>query len=100
MDEFIIKVRNKNFNFKKNNNGYYEITPFDEDIEIEELSNALIQEKGYYISGFGSYNPQPIKEMDEYGEIIHPFNIIEKCFFALIKPSRKNINNSDFKIKE
>ena len=88
MEKFTITVDRKIFTFEKTEYGYYKVTPFDKDTTVKILSDALIDEKKYFISGFGSYNPIPIKELNKDDEKIYPFNIQERCFFALIEPSK------------
>ncbi len=93
MDKFSIFINGKEFKFEKFSNKYYEITPFDEKLAYEDLSNALIKQKKYYIASIGKYNPIQIKEPNEYGEVIKPFKLINNCFIALIEPSK----NKNFK---
>ncbi len=88
MDNFSIDVKGQQFDFKKTKYGFYEVTPFVEGIGVEDLGNALLEQKGFYIAGFGQFNPIPVSE--ESGEEIIPFNVKNKCYFALIKESRNH----------
>ena len=90
MEKFTIVLNNQNFEFVKNEYGYYIVTPFDENIKVDDLSNALIKQKGYYISGFGEYNPQPVTKLEKDEINVIPFNIKEKCYFIQIKKSQGN----------
>lgn len=89
MDNFKITLNDQEFSFKKNEYNFYEVTPFDEAININDLSTALLQQKNHYIEAFGVYNPIPVsvKSKDDDEDEIIPFNIKNKCFFALIKKS-------------
>lgn len=88
MEKFTIILDNQNFEFVKSEHNYYIITPFCEEIEVEDLSNALIKQKGYYISCFGQYSPQKVTILEDDETNVIPFNVKEKCFFAQIKKSQ------------
>lgn len=90
MEEFTIILNGEIFKFKKNKHNFYKVTPFDENISVNDLSNALIEQKGYYISFLDSYNPQPVKDIEEDGNVVIPFDIKEKYFFVQIKKSQGN----------
>lgn len=90
MEEFTIVLNDKIFKFIKNQYNFYEVTPYDENINVSDLSNALIEQKGYYISNLEPYNPQPVKDIENDGNIVIPFCIKEKCFFAQIEKSKSN----------
>ena len=89
MENFTIVVNGQTFNFKKNQYGYYEVTPFDESVSIENLSNALIEQRGYYIASCGEYNPIPVSGLDD-GEVVIPFYIRERCFIVKIEKSQSS----------
>lgn len=90
MDNFRITLNGQEFSFKKNEYNFYEITPYKEDLEVNDLSTALLQQKDYYIEGFGTYNPIPVSEESklEDEDTVIPFNVKSKCYFAVIKKSR------------
>ncbi len=92
MEEFVIVVNGKNFNFKKGEEERYIITPFDENIDITDLSNALIKQKKYYIESYGERMTEEVKsenKFDDEDEVI-PFNHIDKCYIVKIKKSGLN----------
>lgn len=90
MDKFTITLNGQDFSFEKNKYNFYVITPYKEDLEVNDLSTALLQQKDYYIERFGTYNPIPVSEenkLEDEGTVI-PFNVKKKCYFAVIKKSR------------
>lgn len=90
MDKFTITLNGQDFSFEKNKYNFYVITPYKEDLEVNDLSTALLQQKDYYIEGFGTYNPIPVSDenkLEDEGTVI-PFNVKKKCYFAVIKKSK------------
>ncbi len=92
MEEFVIVVNGKNFNFKKCKNERYRITPFDENLDSIDLSNALIKQKKYYIETFDTYNPGAPSDENKFDDEdeVKPFNHVDKCYYAKIKKSGLN----------
>lgn len=90
MDNFTITLNGQDFSFEKNEYNFYVITPYKEDLEVNDLSTALLQQKDYYIEEIRTYNPIPVSEenkLEDEGTVI-PFNVKKKCYFAVIKKSK------------
>ena len=69
-----------------------ELSEFDENLDITDLSNALIKQKKYYIETFDTYNPGAPSDENKFDDEdeVKPFNHVDKCYYAKIKKSGLN----------